>query len=208
MHTMIDLYMAPTSNGLRASVALEECGLAYKVHKVDLMKGEHRKPAYLMLNPAGLIPTIIDSDGPGGKPLTLAQSGAIVLYCAEKSGKFIPRDPARKALAMQWFMQAASDVAGAGTILFFYGLQAPDKTDANTQWLEKRFLNTLSVIDQHLKDNQYLAGEVSIADLLLYPNYAGRKALIDKAGGLTNLHRWGAAMAARPGVQKGMKALG
>lgn len=205
---MIDLYMAPTSNGLRASVALEECGLAYTARKVDLMKGEHKKAAYLAINPAGLIPTLIDSDGPGGKPITLAQSGAIVLYCAEKAGKFIPRDPARKALAMQWFMQAASDVAGAGTIIFFYGLQAPDKTPANTQWLEQRFLNTLAVIDQHLKDREYLADEISVADLLLYPNYAGRKPLIDKAGGFTNLHRWGATLAARPGVQKGMKALG
>ena len=205
---MIELYLAPTSNGLRASVILEECGLAYNPHKIDLMKGEHKKPAYLMLNPAGLIPTIIDSDGPGGQPITISQSGAIVLYCAEKAGKFIPKGAARKALAMQWFMQAASDVAGAGTIIFFYGLQAPDKSAANTQWLEQRFLNTLSVVDQHLKDHEYLAGEISVADLMLYPNYAGRKALIDKAGGFTNLHRWGALIAARPGVQKGMKVLG
>jgi GST-like protein len=205
---MIDLYMAGTANGLRAAVALAECELAHNVHKVDLMKGEHKKPAYLMINPAGLIPTIVDSDGPGGKPITLAQSGAIALYCAEKSGKFIPREPARRALAMQWFMQAASDVAGTSTIIFFYGSQAPDKTPANAQWLEQRFVNTLSVIDQHLADHEYLAGELSIADLLLYPNYASRKALIDKSGGFINLHRWGATLAARPGVQKGMKALG
>ena len=157
---MIDLYMAGTSNGLRAAVVLAECELAHTVHKVDLMKGEHRQPAYLMLNPAGLIPTIIDSEGPGGKPLTLSQSGAIVLYCAEKSGRFIPSNAARRALAMQWFMQAASDVAGAGTIMFFYGIQAPDKTPANAQWLEQRFLNALSVVDQHLADHQYLADEI------------------------------------------------
>ncbi len=205
---MIDLYMAGTSNGLRASVALEECGLAYTLHKVDLTKGEHKNPQYLKLNPAGLIPTIIDHDGPGGRPLTLSQSSAILLYCAEKSGKFIPGDPARKALAMQWFMQAASDVAGAGTMIFWYGIAAPDKTPANTQWLEQRFLGTLAVVDRHLADHDYLAGEISVADLLLYPNYAGRKALIDQAGGFANLHRWGAAMGARPGVQKGMKVLG
>lgn len=205
---MIDLYLAGTSNGLRAAVALEECELAYRPHRVDLTKGEHRKPEYLALNPAGLIPTIIDDDGPGGKPLTLSQSGAIVLYCAEKSGKFIPRDPARKAMALQWFMQAASDVAGAGTMIFWYGLAAPDKTPANAAWLEKRFLTALAVADKHLAAHEYLAEEISVADLLLYPNYATRKALLDKAGGFTHLHRWGAAMAARPGVQRGMAVLG
>lgn len=204
---MIDLYMAGTSNGLRASVALEECGLPYTLHKLDLMKGEHRKPEYLAINPAGLIPAIVDSDGPGGKPITLSQSGAIVLYCAEKSGRFLPRDSARRALAMQWFMQAASDVAGAGTILFFYGMFAPDKTPANTEWLEGRYANAMRVVDRHLAGHEYLADEISVADLLLYPNYAGRKPLLDKAGGFEHLHRWGAAMAARPGIQKGMTVL-
>jgi GST-like protein len=205
---MIDLYVAGTSNGLRALVALEECELKYTVHKLDLSKGEHKKPEYLKLNPAGMIPAIVDSDGPGGKPLTLTQSGAILLYCAEKSGRYIPKDPARRALAMQWFMQAASDVSGSGTMLFWYGMTAPDKTPGNAEWLEKRFLHTLSVVDQHLAGHEYLADEVSVADILLYPNYASRKALIDKAGGLANLHRWGATMAARPGIQRGMKALG
>jgi GST-like protein len=83
---MIDLYLAPTANGLRAAVALEEAGLSYRAHMVDLGKGEQRSPEFLKLNPAGLIPVIVDDDGPGGNPLTLSQSGAIVLYSAEKSG--------------------------------------------------------------------------------------------------------------------------
>ncbi|MBM3394104.1 MAG: glutathione S-transferase, partial [Betaproteobacteria bacterium] len=83
---MIDLYLAGTGNGLRASVALEEAGLPYRAHKVDLAKGEQRSVDFLKMNPAGLIPVIVDSEGPGGKPLTLSQSGAIVLYVAEKSG--------------------------------------------------------------------------------------------------------------------------
>jgi GST-like protein len=100
---MIDLYLAPTANGLRASVALEEAGLAYRAHKVDLAKGEQRAPEFLKLNPAGAIPVIVDSDGPGGKPLTLSQSGAIILYVADKCGKFLPKDAARRAIALQWF---------------------------------------------------------------------------------------------------------
>jgi GST-like protein len=205
---MIDLYMAGTSNGLRASVVLEECGLPYTLHKIDLMKGEHRKPAYLAINPAGLIPTIVDHEGPGGARFTLSQSAAIVLYCAEKAGKFIPQDAGRRAQCMQWFMQAASDVAGAGTIIFWYGMAGPDKTSANAHWLEQRFLNTLQIVDRHLAGREYLVDEISVADLLLYPNYAGRKALIDKAGGFENLHRWGERVGARTGVRKGMAATG
>src|SRR5271169_6928362 len=93
MPTMIDLYTANSSNGQRAAVILEECGLPYRVHKLDLMAGDQRKPEFLSINPAGAIPVIVDSDGPGGKPLTLSQSAAIVLYIAEKTRKFIPADP-------------------------------------------------------------------------------------------------------------------
>jgi GST-like protein len=205
---MIDLYLAPTANGLRAAVALSECGLAYTPQKIDLTKGEHRAAAFLKLNPAAQIPVIVDQDGPGGKPLTLSQSGAIILYCAEKSGKFLPKDPARRALALQWFMQAATDVAPASSAIFQLEMVAPEKNEAITNHFRKRLLNFFAVCDAQLVGNEYLAGELSIADFQLYPNYFARKALIDGAGGFTNLHRWAAAMAARPGVAKGMKPLG
>lgn len=205
---MIELYLAPTANGLRAAVALEECGLAYTPHKIDLTKGEHRAAEFLKLNPAAQIPVIVDQDGPGGKPLTLSQSGAIILYCAEKSGKFLPKDPARRVLALQWFMQAATDVAPASSAIFHLEMVAPEKNEAITDHFRKRLLNFFAVCDARLAGNEYLAGELSIADFQLYPNYFARKALIDGAGGFANLHRWGAAMAARPGVAKGMKPLG
>jgi GST-like protein len=205
---VIELYLAPTANGLRAAVALEECGLAYTPHKIDLTKGEHRAAEFLKLNPAAQIPVIVDQDGPGGKPLTLSQSGAIILYCAEKSGKFLPKDPARRVLALQWFMQAATDVAPASSAIFHLEMVAPEKNEAITNHFRKRLLNFFAVCDARLAGNEYLAGELSIADFQLYPNYFARKALIDGAGGFANLHRWGAAMAARPGVAKGMKPLG
>jgi glutathione S-transferase len=93
---MIDLYAAGTSNGMRARIALEECGLAYTFHPIALDKGEHKTPQFLAMNPNGQIPVIVDRDGPGGKPLTLSQSTAILMYCAEKSGKFMPKDPAAR----------------------------------------------------------------------------------------------------------------
>ena len=205
---MIDLYLAPTANGLRASVALDECGLAYKPHKIDLAKGEQRSAEFLKLNPAGQIPVLVDSDGPGGKPLTLAQSAAIILYCADKSGRFLPKDAARRALALQWMMQAATDVAPTSGAIFQLEMVAPEKNEAITSHFKKRLLAFFAGCDAQLASHDYLAGEISVADLMLYPNYALRKPLIDAAGGYANLHRWGAAMAARPGVQKGMKPLG
>src|SRR5258708_8485832 len=107
---MIDLYAAGTSNGMRARIALEECGLAYTLHPIDLMKGEQRAANFLAMNPNGQIPVIVDHDGPGGKAVTLSQSTAILLYCAEKSGKFIPKDPAARPAVLQALMNASTDI--------------------------------------------------------------------------------------------------
>jgi GST-like protein len=204
---MIHLYTAGTGNGRRASVMLEECGLEYAAHKLDLMKGDQKKPEYLAINPAGAIPAIVDDQGPGGKKVTLAQSGAILLYLAEKTGKFLPKDPARKAEALQWFMAVATDVAPASSAIFYMTQRAPDKTPANQQFLEGRFLDMLKTCDAKLAKSKYLAGdEVTVADLALIPVIDARKDMLAKAAGLDNLKRWAAAMNARPGVQKGLAA--
>jgi GST-like protein len=205
---MIDLYLAATANGLRASVALEEAGLPYRPRKVDLAKGEQRSAEFLKLNPAGLIPVIVDDDGPGGKPLVLSQSGAILLYAAAKSGKLLPQDAGRRAVALQWLMQAASDVAGTSNAVFHMEMRVPEKSAANLEYLKKRLVDFFAVCDRRLEGRDFLADELSVADLMLYPNFALRKAVLDEAGGLPNLQRWGAAMAARPGVARGMKVLG
>lgn len=201
---MIDLYMWGTANGLRASLALAECELPHRIHKVDITKGEAKKPEFLKLNPAGAIPVIVDHGGPGGKPLTLAQSGAIVVYACEKAGRFIPTDIRRRALAAQFYAMAASDIAGASGTIFRLEFVVPEKNAANTDLFKNLLLNYFRIIDQHLAGREYLADEISFADLMLYPNYAARKALIEAAGGMGNLKAWGQRMAARPGVQKGM----
>ncbi|HSD55447.1 MAG TPA: glutathione S-transferase N-terminal domain-containing protein [Burkholderiales bacterium] len=202
---MIDLYTAGTANGHRAAIALEESGLAYRAHKLNLQAGDQRKPEYLKINPAAAIPAIVDDEGPGGRPLALAQSGAIVLYVAEKSGKFIPKDPARRLAALQWLMQACSDVAGTSGTIFQLSMVAPEKSAANVEFFEKRLVNALRVADQRLADREYLADEFSIADLALYPVAATRRPVIEKHGGLPNLARWAEGMIARPGVAKGMQ---
>jgi GSH-dependent disulfide-bond oxidoreductase len=205
---LIDLYLAGTANGFRASVVLEEAGLPYRAHKVDLAKGEHRGAEFLKLNPAGLIPVIVDQDGPGGKPLTLSQSGAIILYIAEKTGKFLPKDAARRALATQWFMQGATDVAATSGAIFRLENSVPEKIPSSIEYFRQRLLGFFAVCDAQLAAREYLADEFSVADIMLYPNFAARKALIDQAGGFANLQRWGAVMASRPAVRKGMNVLG
>ena len=205
---MIDLYLAPTANGQRAAVALAECGLQFKPHRIDLAKGEQRTPEFLRLNPAGQIPVLVDQDGPGGKPLTLAQSGAIILYAAEKSGRFMPKDAAQRALVLQWFMQGATDVAPTSGAIFQLEMVAPEKNEAITSHFKKRLVNFFTLVNGQLAGRDYLAGELSIADFMLYPNYFARKALLDAAGGLENLHAWGQRMGARAGVAKGMNPFG
>jgi GST-like protein len=202
---MIDLYTAGTANGHRAAIALEESGLAYRVHKLNLQAGDQRKPEYLAINPAGAIPAIVDQEGPGGKPLALAQSGAIVLYVAEKSGKFLPKDPARRAAALQWLMSACSDVAGTSGAIFQLSMVAPEKSAANVEFFEKRLVNALRVADSRLADREYLVDEISVGDLALYPVVATRKPVIEKHGGLPRLAKWAERMAARPAIAKGMQ---
>lgn len=201
---MINLYLWGTANGLRASVAFAEAGLDYRIHKVDLTKGEQKKPEFLALNPAGQIPVMVDSNGPNGAPLVLAQSAAILLYAAEKTGKFMPKDGARRATAWQWFMMGGSDIAANSATLFLLENLAPEKSSKNADFFKDRLFKFFSLLDQRLAGREFVADELSIADLMLYPNYALRKPLIDVAGGFANLHRWGAMMASRPGVQKGM----
>jgi GST-like protein len=201
---MIDLYTYATSNGQRVSVMLEECAVPYKAIKVDLEKGEQKAPNFLKINPSGQIPAIVDPDRPGGKPLVLAQSGAIILYLAEKTNKLLPRDPIRRALAQQWFLQAMSDVAPSSAILFLVGT-IPEITTATRKLFEQRLLGHLRNADRRLGEVEYLAGEFSIADVALYPTVAFRRELIEQSGELPNLTRWANTMAARPAVQRGLK---
>ncbi|MBI1775094.1 MAG: glutathione S-transferase [Proteobacteria bacterium] len=202
---MIDLFTAATGNGRRAAIMLEECGLAYKTHKIDLTKGDQKQPEFLKMNPAGAIPVIVDHEGPGGRSVTISQSGAIVLYLADKTGKFLPKDPVRRAHAYEWFMQAATDIAPASSTIFYVSSVVPEKTPSTIQHFETRFLNMCGVVDQRLIGRDYLVDEISIADLALVPVVAARKEMIDKQAGLANLKRWAAAMLGRPGVTRGLK---
>lgn len=202
---MIDLYTFGTSNGLRASIMLEECGAPYTTHKVDILKGEQKNPEFLKINPMGAIPAIVDRDGPGGAKLVLSQSAAILFYLAEKYGKFLPKDPARRALVDQWTMAAATDLGPQFGVCFQLSMRE-ERTPAITQLVESRMVSLLKPFNSRLADEQYLAGDYSIADIAAYPVwFRTKQRLSHLTGGLDHIDRWAAEVAARPAVQRGLK---
>jgi GST-like protein len=203
---MIDLYAAATSNGMRARIALEECGLAYKWHPIDLTKGEQKTPQFLAMNPFGQIPVLVDSDGPGGKPVTLHQSSAILLYAAEKSGRHLPKDPAARPAFLEALMSASTDI----TPQFGAVSAARNAKEAHAPTvaiLKGRLRSLFEVWDGLLAKRKYAAGnELTIADLSLYAGYWRTKgAMADAVEGLKNLERWAVEMAARPAIQRALK---
>jgi GST-like protein len=203
---MIDLYAAGTSNGMRARIALEECGLAYKFHPVALEKGENKTPQFLALNPNAQIPVIVDHEGPGGKPVTVSQSSAILVYAAEKSGKFIPKDPAARAAFWQALMSASTDMTPTlGSIFQIVHSKEPHGPSADI--FRGRWKQYLKVWDDRLARQKYAAGnELTIADFSLYAGYARAKSVMPElCEGFPNVERWAGEMAARPAIQRALK---
>jgi GST-like protein len=203
---MIDLYAAGTSNGMRARLALEECGLAYNLHPVAIDKGENRTPQFLALNPNGQIPVIVDHDGPGGKPITLSQSSAILVYCAEKSGKLMPKEGAARAAMWQALMSASTDVTPTIGALFAV-VRSKEPHSPTAALFKDRFRHYLKVWDATLARQPYAAGEVmTIADISLYAGWVRIKGVSPElCEGVPNVERWGKEMAARPALQRATK---
>lgn len=206
---MIDLYFGQSGNSLRALIALEECGLPYRTRKLDLQKGEHKQPDFLRINPFGVVPAMVDPDGPEGSPVTITQSGAIMLYAAEKAGRFLPQDPARRAEVLQWFMLAVTDAQPASAIMLYMDKNVGDLTDASRAYLEQRFLTIMRGVDAHLAEGRgpYLLGdEASLADLALYPVAKVRRPLMEQGGGCERVLAWADRVAARPAVSRALAA--
>lgn len=203
---MIDLYAAGTSNGLRARMALEECGLPYKLHPVALDKGEHKTPQFLAMNPNAQIPVMVDHEGPGGKPLTLSQSNAILLYCAEKSGKFLPKDAAVRAAMWQALMSAATDLTPTFGAIFAVA-RSKEPHAPTAELFKARWKQYLDVWDYRLAKQKYCAGEeMTIADISLYAIYARAKAgMPEMCEGVPHVARWAGEMGARPAMQRALK---
>ena len=209
----IQLYSLPTPNGVKVSIALEELDLPYEPHMIDIGKNETWGPEFLSLNPNGKIPAIIDPDGPGGKPIGLWESGAILLYLAEKTGKLLPQDPAARYETIQWvFFQMAAVGPMFGQLGFFHkfaGREYEDKRPRDRYANESKRL--LGVLETRLEGRDWImGGEYSIADISLLGwirnlvGFYGAGELVEYDR-LKNVPAWLARGLARPAVQRGLE---
>jgi GST-like protein len=202
---MIELYTWGTPNGKKVSVMLEEIGLSYNVHPINIGQGDQFKPDYVAINPNSKIPAIIDTEGPGGKPVSIFESGAILIYLAEKTGKMMARDPVARIEAIEWLM---FQMGGVGPMFgqahhFLRQVKEPNPYGAERYTKETRRL--YGVMNARLGKVDYLAGDYSIADVATYPWVARHEWHLVDLGEFPNVARWFAAISARPAVQRGMK---
>jgi GSH-dependent disulfide-bond oxidoreductase len=201
---MIQLYTWGTPNGKKVSIMLEEIAMPYEVHPINLGQGDQFKPEYLAINPNNKIPSIIDTDGPGGKPLTLFESGAILMYLAEKSGKLWPTDMRQRYLVMQWLMFQMGGVGPMfGQANYFFRLE--EKIPYAIERYHKEALRLYGVLEKALGQNEHLAGEYSIADIATYPWVWRHDIHQVKLEDFPNVKRWYDKISERPAVKRGME---
>ena len=202
---MIDLYTWGTPNGHKVSIMLEECGLEYRVHPVNISTGEQFKPDFLALSPNNKIPAILDSDGPDGKPIPLFESGAILVYLAGKTGRFLPEDVTAKYDALQWLMfQMASVGPMLGQAHHFLRF-APEKLPYAIKRYSQEARRIYGVLNSRLESREFICGDYSIADIATWPWIRRHDYQEIDLADFPNVKRWFAAIEARPAVQRGVK---
>ena len=200
---MIDLYTWTTPNGRKVSIMLEECALPYRVHKIDIgTNAEQFTPEYLKINPNGKIPSIVDPEGPGGKPIAMMESGAILIYLAEKTGKFFPQ--AHRYQVLQWLMFQMGGVGPMFGQAHHFMRAKKDEIPYGTERYGKEARRLYGVMDRHFAANEYFAGEYSIADIATYPWVARHEWHRVELAEFPNVRRWYDAIGKRPAVVKGM----
>mgnify|MGYP001207340016 CR=1 FL=1 len=204
---MIDLYYAPTPNGWKITIMLEEAQMDYKVIPVNLGAGDQFKPEFLKISPNNRMPAIVDSDGPGGKEISVFESGAILMYLGEKSGKFFPQSDKERIKVLEWlFWQIGGLGPMAGQVSHFVNY-APN-FPGDHSYSEKRYKNEydrlLGVMNMVLEEREFLAGDYSIADMASFPWVTAYKRYEVDLDSFKNVRRWFDAIKSRPAVRKGM----
>ncbi len=204
---MIDLYTWPTPNGHKVHIFLEETGLEYTVIPVNILTGDQFDPEFLKISPNNKMPAMVDRDGPDGKPYAMFESGAMLLYLAEKTGRFMPTGMADRYTVIQWLM---FQMGGIGPMLgqaHHFRLYAPEKIE----YAFNRYTNEASrlyrVVDTRLAEVEYLAGDYSIADMATYPWLRYHENQGQKLEDYPHLKRWYDALSERPAVQRGLAVL-
>ena len=200
----LQLYAFDTPNGRKISVALEEMGLPYAVNVVDIGRGEQFDPAFLKISPNNKIPAIVDPNGPAGAPISVFESGAILLYLAEKTGQFLPRDPVARVAVFEWLMfQMGGFGPMPGQVHHFVGLEDPAQRSYGLERFMAETRRLYGVMERRLADQAYFAGELSIADFAIlgwvwrHPRHQ-----VDLAD-FPQVQRWYQALMARPAVARG-----
>jgi len=200
---MIKLYYWPTPNGHKIPIMLEECGLEYEVFPVNMLKGEQFEEDYLRINPNNKIPAIVDTDGPSGESIPIFESGAILLYLAEKTAKFIPSSPAKRLDVIQWLFFQVANVGPMFGQCGHFLQYAPERVEYGIDRYQTETKRLYRVMDKKLGDTKYLAGDYSIADMATYPwvkiNYF-HEIDIDN---YPNVKKWRDDIGSRPAVVKG-----
>jgi GST-like protein len=206
---MIELYTWGTPNGRKVSVMLEECGLRYNVHRIDIGKGDQFAPEYLAINPNGKIPSIVDPDGPDGAPIAMMESGAILVYLADKTGRFLPASARGRYVALQWLMFQMGHVGPMyGQVHHFLRAAKVEVPYAIERYVKEKD-RLYGVLDRRLGEAPFLAGdEYTIADIATYPWVARHEWHKTDLAIYPNVKRWFDAIGARPAVQRGMAVPG
>jgi len=202
---MIDAYSWPTPNGHKIHIMLEETGLDYRIHPVDIGAGDQFEPEFLKISPNNKIPAIVDRDGPGGEPFALAESGAILIYLAEKTGRLIPSEPRKRYACLQWLMFQMGHIGPMlGQAHHFRGY-APIRISYGIERYTREANRLYGVLDGHLADSAYLAGDdYGIADIATFPWLRShRKQGVDLEQ-YPHVQRWFGEISKRPAVQRGL----
>jgi GSH-dependent disulfide-bond oxidoreductase len=204
---VIDLYTDTTPNGYKISIMLEEAGLPYTAHHVDIGKGDQFKPEFLAISPNNKIPAIIDRDGPGGKPYPMMESGAILIYLAEKTGKLLPQETRARFDVLQWLFFQMAHIGPMLGQAHHFRLYAPEQIPYAVNRYTNEAKRLYGVLDKRLADRGYLAGEYSVADIAVWPWLRRPDRQGVEIADHPNVKRWFDAIAARPAVERGLKVL-
>jgi GST-like protein len=205
---MIDVYTWPTPNGHKVHIMLEETGLKYRVHPINIRNGDQFKPEFLKISPNNRIPAIVDRQGPHGKPLSLFESGAILLYLASKSGKLLPIDMGERWTCVQWLMWQMGGLGPMFGQANHFRRYAKDKIEYAVERYTNESNRLTHVLDRRLGESRFVAGgEYTIADISIFPWMRGAENRGVDIGDYPNVKRWFDEIDARPAVQRAVKVL-
>ena len=202
---MIDLYTWTTPNGRKVSIMLEELALPYRVHPINIGQGEQFRPEYLKINPNGKIPSIIDPEGPGGEPITMMESGAILIYLAGKTGKLLPASVRDRYVALQWLMFQMGGVGPIFGQVHHFLRAAREQVPYAIERYTRETRRLYGVLNERLEDREFLADGYSVADIATYPWVARHEWHKTDLNDFAHVKRWFDAISARPAVKRGMK---